>query len=95
MARFRGCHSQKPWVRRCRPFIPSMLQVSIPTHPVALHICFEVVHVPVHQAPCYNNLRAIIEVGVTVSGEVQDGILRVLHLHISQEWVSYLLIEAL
>lgn len=72
-----------------------MPQASIPTYPMALHICFEVVHVSVHQAPCYNNLRAIIEVGVTVSGKIQDGILGVFHLHVSQQWVSYLFIEAL
>lgn len=62
---------------------------------MALHICFKVLHVAVHQASGYNNLRAVVEVGVIVLGEVQDGVLGILHLHVHQQWVSHLLIEAL
>lgn len=66
-----------------------------PAHPVTRHIRLKVVHVLVHQAPGHHDLRAIIEVRVSVLGEVQDSVLRVLHLHPRQQWVGHLLIEAL
>lgn len=62
---------------------------------MALHICLKIIHVLVRQAPGHHNLRAIIEVLVSVLGEIQDGILRVRHLHTCQQRIGHLLIETL
>lgn len=91
------------WARlRCPSWGPSQLSLhfqytpgSVSTHPMTLYICFEVVHVTVHQAPRYNDFRAIIEVRVIAFGEIQDGVLRIFHFHIHQQWVSNLLVETL
>ena len=92
--------SAGPSARRREPPLvgpppPAHKKVPSSAYPVAFHICLKAVHVLVRQAPGYHNLRAIIEVLVTVLGEVQDGILRVLYLHACQQWVGHLLIEAL
>lgn len=62
---------------------------------MALNVRLKVVHVLVQQAPSHHNLRAVVEVVVSILGEVLDGVLRVLHLHACQQRVGHLLVETL
>lgn len=96
---FRGCFCWAIMQEAGAPSVglppPAHKKALGSAYPVAFHSCLKAVHVLICQAPGYHDLRAIIEVLVTVLGEVQDGILRVLCLHACQQWVGHLLIEAL
>lgn len=64
-------------------------------YPTGLHISLEAAQFVVSDAPSYHNLRAFVVLFVAVLGQVRDGVLGVLQLHIHQQGVGYLAVETL
>lgn len=69
------------------------IQPSI--YPRGLHVRFEAAQFVVSDPPRYCDLRAFVVLFVAMLGKSQDGVCGVLQLHILQEGVGDLVVEAL
>lgn len=64
-------------------------------YPIGLHIRLEAAPLVVSDAPGHYDLRAFVVLFMVVLGQGRDGIPGVQQLHIRQQRVGYLLVEAL